>query len=276
MTRLTEKDIKGLTYELKLYDADLYRKTGMTLLQIACTAAGLSIDYFLQQSASKKVAVVPITVGQGIIGSFASSIQGVTNYLGFETFVTEETDVTGIAKGVINGADILFMADDNKFIAVNLEKKLIIDNGKATGRGFVAAMQGLANGLKNKEVLVIGAGQVGSEAISYLLSIGAKVAFLDSDPMKTKALIEQYPDKLSSLKIESNLNQALLNYKYIVDACPLAAFMTQDNLHPEAKVAAPGVPLGLTADLYSTYQHNVIHDPLQIGVATMLAMAVCQ
>lgn len=39
-------------------------------------------------------------------------------------------------------------------------------------------------------------------------------------------------------------------------------------------MAAPGMPLGLTAAAHSAMPEQVIHDPLQIGVAAMLALAL--
>ena len=52
------------------------------------------------------------------------------------------------------------MADDNRFIAFNLRNKVVVDNGDATGKGYVSALFGMAKGLKESNVLVLGYGPV--------------------------------------------------------------------------------------------------------------------
>ncbi|KUO51751.1 MAG: hypothetical protein APF76_15335 [Desulfitibacter sp. BRH_c19] len=267
MTRLTEVDLKDLNQQIRAYDRRLLENCGVNLAEIAVSAAGITIKDFKEAISNSKVAVVPITSGQGIIGNFSQSIQSFINYLGFHVFVTNNYDVSGIAEAINRDADIIFMADDNQFIAINLASRKVVDNGEATGKGFVKALSLLSNGLKNCEVLVVGAGIVGSHCIDYLLNMEAKVAVCDIDK-----------DKLSSLNpsiiIEESLSEAIPKYKYIIDASPEKAFMTLNNLHQEAKISAPGMPLGVSDEAYEVFKNRIIHDPLQIGVVTMLAMAV--
>ena len=41
-------------------------------------------------------------------------------------------------------------------------------------------------------------------------------------------------------------------------------------LHPDFRMAAPGIPLSLSEELYNKHRHRVIHDWLQIGTAVMM------
>ncbi len=269
MTRLLEEDVEGICWGLDDYDSRLIEKTQLSLRQIACRAAGISEKVLSQKAANNSVAVIPITVGEGLIPSFTSAVQGISEHLGFQTFVTTKTDVAGIAQGVFGGAKILLMADDHQFIALNLLTGAMADNGEATGRGFVAALEGLARGIRGKEVLVLGAGPVGRAAISQLNSLGATTAVFEIDETKIEEL-----KKDSQIKVEQDFRKALSKYSYIVDATPKGGFIQLVDLHPDTKIACPGMPLGLASITDPTSTENLVHDPLQIGVATMLTMAL--
>ncbi|MEL7563364.1 MAG: 3-methylornithyl-N6-L-lysine dehydrogenase PylD [Dehalobacterium sp.] len=268
MTRLTEKDIDGLGLGLTGYEIELFHKTGMTLAEIGCFAAGISVKNFTEAAKSYRVSVVPITAGKGVIGGFAQSVESIIKKLNFPVSVTNNADVSGLFEAVTKGSDIVFMADDDRFIALNLRTKKLVDNGDATGKGYVAALYGMAKGLKECDVLVLGYGPVGSHAVDFLIELGAKVAVYDHDPEKAKQI------RNSKIKIESDLQQALPNYPYLLDATPGKAFISFRDLHPEAVIAAPGIPLGIDFEAYERCKERLIHDPLQIGVATMLALAV--
>ena len=62
-----------------------------------------------------------------------------------------------------------FFADDNRFIALELQHRNIVDNAVATGRGFVTGLQLMAGSLKDRHVLVLGCGPVGQSAVKALL-----------------------------------------------------------------------------------------------------------
>ncbi|WP_028306680.1 3-methylornithyl-N6-L-lysine dehydrogenase PylD [Desulfitibacter alkalitolerans] len=267
MTRLTEGDLKGLDNQIRDYDKNLKKICGASLMEIAALAGDITTASFNEAMTKHTVGVIPITSGQGIIGNFSQSVKSFIDYLGFHAFVTNSHDVSGIAEAIARKASLIFMADDNQFIAVNLNAKKVVDNGEATGRGFAAALSLLAGGLKNRQVLVVGAGRVGTHCVNYLLAEGARVAVFDIDKNKISSLVP-------NITIEDNLSDAVSKYRYIIDASPEQGFMTLDNLHPETRISAPGMPLGLTADAFAAFEGKVIHDPLQIGVATMLAMAV--
>lgn len=270
MTRLVEGDIKRIGSELESYDAGLMRVTGLSLRQIACAAAAIPEQVLIGQAAANAVAVVPVTAGEGLISFFADTVGAIIRHLQFTAFVTTGADVAGIAEGIAKGASALFMADDNKFIALALPNGAVIDNGEATGRGFVAALDAAAQGLEGKETLVLGAGPVGAAAIASLKTIGAQAALFEKDASRAA----RYRDD-PGVRVEEDLQKALGSYRYIVDATPQGGFIEADQLCPGAKIACPGLPLGLTPRARSSLQGDMIHDPLQIGVATMLAMAFC-
>jgi pyrrolysine biosynthesis protein PylD len=46
------------------------------------------------------------------------------------------------------------------------------------------------------------------------------------------------------------------------------------HITSETYVSAPGVPLGLDKDARGKISDRLLHDPLQIGVATMVACAL--
>jgi pyrrolysine biosynthesis protein PylD len=267
LTRLVEEDVRKIAGELESYDAGLIRVTGLSLRQIACAAAGITEQDLMERAG--RVAVVPVTAGKGLIPSFTDAVKSIVRYLGFTAFVTAKTDVAGIAEGIAREATILFMADDNIFMALNLCTGVVIDNGEATGRGFVAALDAAARGLEGKSALVIGAGAVGTAAIAALKKRGAKVALYEKDEGKAK----QNRSDLG-ITIEMDLHEALGSYRYIIDATPQGGFIEPELLHPGAMIACPGLPPGLDPRACSRLQVDMIHDPLQTGVATMLALAI--
>jgi pyrrolysine biosynthesis protein PylD len=269
MTRLARYDVEEIDRELGDYDAGLVRKTGRTLRQIAAAAAGITEPELITATASCLAAVIPITAGEGLIECFAQSVRSILAHVGCRAFVTGPTDVDGIAGGVAAGAGVLFMADDRRFIALNLRSGALSDNGEATGRGYVAALDGLAGGLAGEPVLVLGAGPVGCGAIALLREIGSRPVVYDIDTGKAQRV-----GKSAGALVAGDLREALARHRCIVEATPQASFIDRGDLRPDALVAAPGVPLGLTPGAHASMQDRVIWDPLQIGVATMLAMVV--
>ncbi len=77
------------------------------------------------------------------------------------------------------------------------------------------------------------------------------------------------------ITIERDLEDALSKYTILFDASPAADIIKLEYVTPETLIAAPGMPLGLTKDAYSVVKEHLIHDVLEIGVATMLAKTGC-
>ena len=267
--RLSSELLIDMDKELDNYNRELSGKTGCTLRELASRAAGTTESKVYEASSVTPVAVVPITAGKGIIECFAQAVQSIASYIGFTSFVTHYYDVAGLAEGIRRGAKIIFLADDNCFIAINLPRGLVVDNAEATGRGYVAALECLAGELHARRVLVIGAGRVGRSAVCALKRLDAEVAVFDIDRTKAEILGREY-----EVVMEENLADALTRYKILLDASPATEIIQAEHIKPDTVIAACGIPLGLSDEAYSIVRERLVHDPLQIGVATMLAMAV--
>ncbi|HHC25766.1 MAG TPA: 3-methylornithyl-N6-L-lysine dehydrogenase PylD, partial [Desulfobacterales bacterium] len=130
MTRLRIDDIADIAKRLPQYDAQLTRQTGQTLKGVACHALGIRKEYYLSRADRMKVSVVPFSCGHGVISEFAHTVAQIADYMGFAAFVTERGDVRGLADAFRRNADIIFMADDRQFAAVNLHTRRVSDNGE--------------------------------------------------------------------------------------------------------------------------------------------------
>lgn len=269
MTRLSSEFLVDIGRELGNYNMELLRKTGCTLRGIASHAAGITEAEVCDASSSISVAVVPITWGKGIIKYFAQAVQSVVSYTGFTSFVTCGCDVAGLAEGIKRGAEIIFLADDNCFVAINLPHRLVVDNSEATGRGYAAALECMVGDLHKRSVLVIGAGRVGRSAVYALKRLGAKIAVFDINQSKAEIVARE-----CEAVREESLAQALQRYTILLDASPAPGIIQAEHITPNTVIAACGIPMGLSAEAYSLVEDRLVHDPLQIGVATMLAMAI--
>jgi pyrrolysine biosynthesis protein PylD len=269
VTRLSYRMVKEIGSELESYDKELKRKTGHTLKQIACHGTDL---LKIEPSGGYKpsVAVIPVSSGQGIIEGFAEAVRDIIEYLGFTSLVTSKTDVAGLAQAIERGTDIVFLADDNCFVAINLKRRYVSDNAIATAGGYIAALDYLAGGLRDKTVLVIGAGDVGKAAAEILKEMGARIVIYDSDSSKAVNVVSRY-----GAKVERSLDDALHNYAIILEASPAADVIRAEHIRPETKIAACGIPIGTTGEARSILGDRLIHDPLQIGVATMMMVCAC-
>jgi pyrrolysine biosynthesis protein PylD len=267
MTRLIEDWIKNISDDIKEYEKELVEKTGFNLISLASNASNINIEYLLASIKESKIGVIPITSGQGIIGSFTNSVVAILRAMNFDAFVTADTDVAGIYEAHQRGAKIIFLADDKKFIAINLEKNTVVDNNFATAVGFVSAMEGAAGGdLKYKKVLLIGCGTVGKEILNELKRKDADVVTYDIDKNILKKS-EKY-----GFKVLSGLDE-MIKYKWIMDATSTGGWLKKDMLHPDVFIATPGVPISLDPEAYEYYKDRALHDYLPIGVAVMAAIA---
>ena len=112
MTRLTTEWISHIVTGMEEYDRVLKSKTGIGLAELSARCAGMDPADFAAAAAGRRVACIPITQGEGIIGSFSESVASIVSALGAEAFVTRATDVDGIWEAREAGADVLFFADD--------------------------------------------------------------------------------------------------------------------------------------------------------------------
>lgn len=268
MTRLIEDWIEDISDSIGEYEHELKSKSGYDYAGLAAAACGLSPDTIRLASACEKAAVIPVTTGLGEIGSFSGSVAAILRHMNIETFVTQKTDVAGIYEAHQKGASILFLADDQRFIAVNLTKNRVAENSQATAWGYAAALEGAVGSLKGKEVLVIGCGEVGRHALHCLKHKGAVPVAHDIDERVLAHLSDE------GFKIITDTGR-IREYPLMIDASSEGNWIHKGMLHPEAWVVTPGVPLSLTPEAYEFHRNRVIHDYLQIGVAVMLAM-VCR
>ncbi|MDF2571313.1 MAG: pyrrolysine biosynthesis protein PylD [Sporomusa sp.] len=271
MTRLKENDIDRIVYQMEAYNQELLSRTGHSLAEIAAHAVGIKQVDETGLRDLGPIAVIPMTCGQGVIGGFSATVVGILTFLGVAAFVTDSADIKGFAEAMGRKANVLFMADDDRFIAANLKTGQYSDNSEATGKGYVAALDYMTGGLKERSVLIVGAGPVGIAAASSVLDFGGKVYVYDKNGEASGKLARyMLAHRGQRIAIETDLNSALISHRFIVDACPEEGFISLEHLCSDSYVAAPGVPLGIHAKALSRIQTRLIHDPLQLGVATML------
>lgn len=270
MTRLNGDLISGMKETMAAYDTELVQKSGLTLRQISARTAGLSEESLCQAFHSERVAVIPITAGQGLIEGFTQAVRSIIEHLGCPCFITEYSDAAGLAEGIEQGASILFLADDNRYIAINLTHKRVVDNDLATGWSYAYALDACAGSLNGQDVLLIGLGRVGKNALRALRELEAKVGVFDIDGSKAQSLAEKF-----KIKREENLADALDRYTLLFDASPAPDIIHPEHIKSDTIIAACGIPLGLNEEALRLAEERLIHDPLQLGTAAMLAMAVC-
>lgn len=267
MTRLITEWIKDLERNIEKNESYLLDHTGIRYLDIAANAAQKS-SLELQQSVDHlTVAVVPITAGLGVIDTFCQSVMAILNHMQVKAFVTRNTDVDGIYEAYMRNADIAYLADDNRFIAINLNTRKIADNNLATAMGYVNVLEHMSGSLKGQEVLQLGYGIVGQEIFKCLMQKGAHISVYERD-VKKLMLLQKYHIKL----LESALE--IKNYRLVIDATSEGAWLNQDMLHENVIMAALGVPLSLTVEALANLNGNIVHDYLEIGVAAMLGLAL--
>ena len=205
-----------------------------------------------------------------MIEGFAESVRAILHHLGAQIVRPQGADIAGIAEAVEKGATVVLCSDDDRFVAINLPLLRVIDNTEATTKGYVTALELMAGGLSGRQVLVIGAaGQLGWKAVDLLETKGAEVAAFDLNQSKLKELTKE-----RKTKVERDLGEALRRHSIFFDASPASDIIRSEHIQTQTLIAAPGIPLGCTMEACGLVKDRLIHDPLQIGVATMLAQAL--
>lgn len=277
MTRLTPEDLRGIPAGLRAYDAALVARTGCTLRALACRAAGRQVRRLEERACEAQVAVVPLDAGQGVLPGFAEAVRAIAAHLGFPAWVTSSPDAGGLAEAFRAGAGILVTADETSYIAVNLRTRALSDNNRSTALGFVTALELLAGRLADKPVLVLGCGPVGSEAARLLRQREARVSLYDLRVERAReaaAALEAAAPAAAPVRVEEDLEEALGGHRLLFDATPAPAFILERHLRAETRIAAPGVPLGLSAGALRAAGLRIVHDRLEIGTAVMLVEAL--
>ncbi|NNL41596.1 MAG: 3-methylornithyl-N6-L-lysine dehydrogenase PylD [Desulfobacterales bacterium] len=274
MTRLTPDDIDTLSSQLADFDEKLLLQTGQDMLGIACHGAGISKETIQNSIKDLNIAAVTLSSGLGQITGFAQTIVDILIHIGLNAFVPRETDAAGFARAVEKEADIIFMADDKRYIAVNLKKCRLIDNTWATGNIFAAALDLMARGLKSQRVLVIGCGPVGMAAAETLISLGAHVGLHDKDQAKCETYCTTL-EKRRTKRVEPihDLKVACRDFNFLVEATNAKGVINSSMINPPTLIVAPGVPLGITPNAVKKASKQIIYDPLQLGTVAMAVMA---
>ena len=266
MTRLRSEDVAHIRCELNAYDQQLIDKTGKDLKGVASYAVGVSDGEFAEIVTSNKVCIVPMTCGQGVIDGFSDAVSGIVSHLGFDSFVAENTDAAGLAEAFEKKSDIIMLADDDHFMAMNVHTSYVSDNSEMTAKGFVAGLDLMAGGFEGKNVLVLGCGDVGSHTTKILADMDVSVTVCDVDHQLSLTLQKEIP----GVQIDNDWRLTPEKYRYIIDATQAMDLIEATVITPDTYVAVPGVPCGLNDEVKKKLVNRYIHDPLQIGVAVMV------
>lgn len=267
MTRLTTEWIDDIKEKAKEKEGLLKERTGLDYLSLAAKASGWSVADMERAAQQIRIGVVPVTSGQGIISSFSEAVAAVTSAMGFRSFVTECCDVCGIFEAHKREADMVFMADDDKYISINLNKKKMTDNNFATAAGYITALEEAQGSLVGKEVLLLGFGVLGQEFLKRLMKKGIRVTGYEIDEKRLKAM------GWSGASILGN-TEDMKRFKVIVDATNRGGWISKEMLHPEAWIASPGIPQSLDDEAYQDFEKRIIHDYLEIGTAAMVGFTL--
>ena len=121
MTRLTEADVTALTDRAGSRSrTGCVEATGLGLRDLALRTV-VDGDRCVQLHGAR-VAAVPMASGEGVIPGFSACVVATLQHLGCDAWVTTQPDVRGIQAAVAAGAQVLFLADDHRFIALNVTK----------------------------------------------------------------------------------------------------------------------------------------------------------
>lgn len=267
MTRLTVHHVSDPESRLRRLDRGLLEVAGLDLRALALRAAGQAPagDPF----AGARVAAVPITSGEGLITGFCQGVAAILRHLGCDAWVTEGTDMRGIQEATQMGAEVLFLADDARFLALNVRRARCIDNDQATADGFAAALAAAAGGLQGRAVLLLGLGSIGLAAARRLLEGGADVRVVETDAVRLQAALTVVP-QLRPVSLAEGLEHCDL----IFDATPAPGIIHRGDIGSSTIAAVPGIPSGFTAAAEAALGVRHVHDPLAIGVAVMAARAL--
>jgi pyrrolysine biosynthesis protein PylD len=267
VTRLSVHHVSDPERRLRQLDRELLEVAGLDLRALALRAAGQAPagDPF----AGARVAAVPVTSGEGLIPGFCQGVAAILQHLGCDAWVTEGADMRGIQEATQMGAEVLFLADDTRFVALNVGRARCIDNDLATADGYAAALAAAAGGLRGRALLLLGLGPIGQAAARRLLEGGADVHVVEMDAARLRAALTGLPE-LRPVSLAEGLEHCDL----IFDATPAPGIIHGGDIRSATIAAVPGIPSGFTAEAQVALGVRHIHDPLAIGVAVMAACAL--
>ncbi len=269
MTRLKTEWVDYMVDGMEEYNRDLKAKTGFDLAGLVKSTYSISDEAYDKIAKSLLVAAVPVTQGEGIIGSFSDAVAAIIKSMGFNSFVTEETDVDGIYSAVLRDAGVIFMADDDRYLAFSRDNGSFGDNNYSTALGYIMALRAMMRkegfDISKEKILVIGYGIVGEEAVDILLKHDIDFDMYDKDP---NALVFYKSLGLKGHILESE--EEIKNYSFILDFTNEGGWLRDELLRENVLYASPGVPLSLDEKAEARLQNTAVYDNLEIGTAMML------
>ena len=170
MTRLTEDDVTALTRDL-----DGVRGPAARGHRPRPARAGPAHRHRRRPSACQlhgaRVAAVPMSSGEGVIRGFSRLRGGDPAAPGLRRLGDRRSRTCAASRRRSPAAaQVVFLADDHRFIALNLNKGCCVDDDPATADGYVTALEAAAGGLQGRDVLLLGLGPVGRAAARRLVS----------------------------------------------------------------------------------------------------------
>ncbi len=269
MTRLKTEWIDHMPEGMGKYNADLLAKTGFDLAGLVKDTYGISSEKYDRYSKELLVAAVPVTQGEGIIGSFSESVAAIVRSMGFRTYVAEETDVDGLYSSILMDAGVIFMADDTRYLAFSRDNGSFGDNNYSTALGYIMVLRAMMRkavlDISKEKILVIGYGIVGEEAAQILDGHGIDFDMYDKDEKALESFRADYPERKTISSPEE-----IRNYNFILDFTNEGGWLTEEMLGENVIYASPGVPLSLTEKAAERLQNTAVYDNLEIGTAMML------
>ena len=275
MTRLKAEWIKHMPSGMDEYNLWLKRRAGIDLSGLIMKAYGINEAELEAARRTYKVGVVPITQGEGIIGSFSDAVCAIVKSVGFEAAVSPGTDVDGIYRSMEAGAGILFMADDMRYLALNTLSGRTGENDCSTALGFIHILRSMAEmrgvDIERGKILVIGYGRVGRCAASILKESKLKFDFYDKDSCRRSEIREDFKgENVGIIESEADIKK----YRLILDFTNEGGWLKREYLRNDAIYSSPGVPVSPDEDALLALQNNAVYDNLEIGTAMMLAEAI--
>lgn len=274
MTRLTTHDIHDISEGLTRYNDRLTASTGRSLAGIAAHAFGADEADISRRLETLDIRVVPVTGGQGIISSFSDTVAAILNFLGCRAGVSEYTDASGLAHAYEDGTDAVMLADDHRFVGIHLHTRCVADNTELTGRVYAAVLDLLAGGISGQKALVLGCGPVGAAGARALAARDAVPVLYDTRPDAAVTLARELTGEGIDADILWAFPPAAGTFRFVLEATPSGAAVPDRMISPDLRVAAPGVPLGMSGTAAQALGHGLVHDKLELGTAAMAVRLV--
>ncbi len=263
MTRLNSKWMEDLLSEFQDMNVSMKQSFGFDILELAAQAYGMTIEEIESRLKKKKVSIIPITAGEGVIGHFSESIAMVLQYMGCPVTITEKSDVAGFMEAVSNVSDIVFMGDDDLFMAMDFKSQKCIDNHPATAKGFAQITDQVLQSNKQNEVVVVGFGALGKLIADELNHKGYAVSVFDKNN-----------DALNEADHKYSVVHTIKEHQCLVDATSEGDWLDDSMVNEKAIIIAPGVPISLSASASTLLKERYFHDYLAVGVAMMITALV--